>query len=127
MEGRRVIGEGVRYHAREPWFGEIAAGRKTVVARIGPLSRYQGLRGERAIFHGGARQARAAVVEVRHYESLEEFLAGEGWKRAAPHAGSLEAATAAYLEIRQGDGGRVFDPNRVRRAGGVSALVLRFA
>lgn len=116
-----------RIHVREPWFGEIAARRKTVEARVGPLSRYRHLKGGSVVIHGGARQVRATVVDVRHYDSLEEYLAGEGWERAAPHTGDLGAATEAYLSVYRGYGDQVFAPDRVQLAGGICALVLRYS
>jgi len=114
-----------RIHVREPWFGEIASRRKTVEARVGPLARYQHLRGASVVIHGGARQVLARVADVRHYSSLEEYLAGEGWERAAPHTGGPAAAEEAHLGVYRGED-QVFSPDRVRRAGGICALVLRY-
>lgn len=115
----------LRIHVQEPWFSEIAAGRKSVEGKIGPLSKFQHLVGSRVAFHCEGRQVLATIVAVRHYDSLDEYLASEGWASTAPHTGSLPAANEAYLAVRRDDGVRVFAPDRVRGSGGLNALALR--
>jgi ASC-1-like (ASCH) protein len=104
---------------QSPWIEEIVSGRKTVEGRGGPRSRFEYMIGNTVEFHNNEISARRLVTDVRHYDSLDEYLDAE-WQRAAPQYQSKEAAKDAYLAIRAKDGRQVFGvlPQ------GVNAIVL---
>jgi len=113
---------------QEPWYSEIAAGRKTVEGRTGPLSKYDYLLNQNIIVHNNCWSSRLCrVANVVHYDSLEDYLNAVGWQNCAPHAESKEAALDLYGQIIAVENGkmyRVFSEENIVRQGGINALHL---
>lgn len=110
-------------YVQEPWFAEIAAGRKTVEARMGGGDKFQDLIGKKiAILGGPGKKIATVVTAVRHYADLDAYLKGEGWKVVAPHAGSEKAAKEAYLTLKNKAGDLIFAPASVKEKGGIVAI-----
>lgn len=116
----------------EPWFTEIREGRKTVEVRVGPDGRYEDLIGKTVKFIGPEDQTVGVVVsKVRHYDTLDDLVKKEGWKKIAPQAKTDKAAKEAYSKItitrRSGLEVEVFSDERVAKLGGVNAVEFKLA
>ena len=115
---------------QDPWYSEIAAGRKTVEGRTGPPGKFDARLGKViSISCADGRAVSARVMNVRHYLTLAEYLKAETWGRVAPHTGSAENAAAAYAAVVMDgpEGGppvQVFGVGRVAARGGVNAVEL---
>jgi len=110
---------------QEPWFSEVAAGRKTVEGRTGPEGKYAYLIGGTVtLVAPGGQSLQREVAAVRHYPTLEAYLSGVGWERAAPQASSFAEARELYLGVTMGPSVAVFAPARVRERGGINAIEL---
>jgi ASC-1-like (ASCH) protein len=105
-----------RIYVQESWMDEIATGRKTVEGRTGPLKKWSGL--AQVIWYSSRAEYSAEVTQVRHYGTLEEYLAAE-WQQAAPHARDLNHARELYLAI-YADNRQVFGD--VESRGGMNAI-----
>lgn len=112
----------------EPWFSEIVAGRKTIEGRAGRA-------GERDSWIGtlvniartddlGDHYETFAVVSVRHYDNLLDYLMAEGWVNCAPHATSFADAVEKYLDIENSLGSKLFGYHEIERRGGINAIKL---
>jgi len=122
-----------------PWLDDVLTGRKTVEGRVlgaDGVSKWK--EGDTVWVGSGPHDVSmtlVAVVAVRHYFTLGEYLLHE-WRKAAPHCETLAEAAAAYSEIMttskgvEADGvaaGKdiaVFDPRRVVARRGIVALEL---
>ncbi len=120
-------------YVQDPWFTEIAEGRKTVEGRVGSgeqLERFQGRVGQLIEVAGpDGQRLSVKVAGVRHHPDLKTYLKEEGWKKTAPQAGSEAKAKAAYDEIMMRRDGKeipVFGAERVKERGGVIAVELEF-
>ena len=100
-------GDTPRMFVQSPWMEEIAAGRKTVEGRAGPREKFLHLVGADIVFYNKDTSATKHVTEIRHYDTLDDYLAAE-WERAAPHVESKEAAREAYLAIRNNNNRSVY-------------------
>lgn len=129
-------------YMQEPWFGLVAAGRKTVEGRAAPPGRWRcgevieirlspisdrtAATSKKQLSPTSSRTAetcRVRIVGLRYYSTLEEYLAAE-WQQAAPQCATKEEALAAYLAVRLPDGTPVFGEERVRQRGGMTAIEL---
>jgi ASC-1-like (ASCH) protein len=79
-----------------PWLEEIAAKRKTVEGRPGSAARWVAWIGRPAEFYNAALIVKVRVVAIRHYATLPDYVAGEGWRVIAPHLGCDETALGVY-------------------------------
>ena len=120
-------------HVQEPWFTEIAAGRKTVEGRVGPQGKFDNMiGGQITLSSSDNRELKARLVGVRHYPDLKSYLEAEGWEKTAPHTGSFAAAMAAYEAVEMHcftdemtqKTVKVFAPERVAARGGINAVQL---
>ncbi len=118
-------------HVQDPWFTEIAEGRKTVEGRVGSgdkLEQFRGRVGQLVEVAGpGGQRLAAKVAGVRHHPDLKTYLKEEGWKKTAPQAGSEAGAEAAYGRVtarRDEKEVPVFSAERVKECGGVIAVEL---
>lgn len=134
---------------QDPWFTEVAEGRKTVEGRTGPKDKFRiddFLRVKGPAHSGNERGSRSSievpdckvlhmyVEETRHYDNLDDYLKHEELNKFAPHLSSLSEAEAAYLNITMEVGDQenkkiidVFSYERVKERGGIIALQLSFA
>jgi len=117
-----------RIFTRDPWFEEIAAGRKTIEVRVGALDKFSQLAGQNVIVLGGpGKKAKATIESVVHYDTLEALLTKEGYKNVAPQTSSAAAAKTALLELTNKAGEVIYSPDRVKEKGGVCALVVKLS
>ena len=65
------------------------------------------------------------VIAVYHYDTLEAYIDGSGWKTVAPHCSSREETIAAYRKIVDVNGDLVFSDAAIQREGGMNALLIR--
>lgn len=116
-------GQGMpRIFSRDPWMGEIEAGKKTVDSRVGTEDRNKELMGKRVKIVAPGKKLFATITGVRMYKTLEEYITGEGVKKIAPHLKTEKDVVAALLEIKNKAGETVYDPKRVKEKGGITAL-----
>jgi ASC-1-like (ASCH) protein len=137
---------------QQPWFGEIEKGRKPVEGKPGPEGDFKAdefimiMDGSVTlddIARGtpGRKIIQVRIVAIRHYNTLIEYLQGEGWQRTAPQATSFGDAFAKYCQITYEDvlckepahlprvkGTKhvfVFSSERIAHKGGINALEIR--
>ena len=110
---------------QEPWLSEIESGRKTVECLIGPPGDCADWIGRPIAFVSFERLVLTAVVGVRHYATLEDYIRGEGFTAVAPHVTSSAEALEAYAAIRTARGDSVFSNKRILSGGGLNAIRMR--
>jgi hypothetical protein len=106
-----------------PWFQQALVGNTTVIGILGTSGSDNSMIGQRVtVQHAGETTERFEVLitNIIHYDSLVEFIAGEGYQNIAPQTHSLMQCEAALLSIYLGRT-RVFNPNQVRARGGINA------
>ena len=111
---------------QEPWLSCIVNGTKTVEGRVGPAGKVYDV--SCCVDPSGERRVPIRVTQIVHYETLEEYLIGEGWRACAPHAQSLAEAEACYRAVRHLEGGnfvQTFSDARIAARGGMNALRLQ--
>jgi ASC-1-like (ASCH) protein len=88
----------LRIHCQEPWFSKIRAGIKRIEGRkYSP--KYAALKpGDLLEFYCNDQSFISKVIEVKVYNTLEEYLETEGYENALPEVGSLLDAIALYLQ-----------------------------
>lgn len=106
-------------HVRPPWLAEIASGRKRVEGRAGPKSKHAAWVGKTVRLYNDHQSLLARVVAVRNYPTLGEYLEAEGWRRVAPHLGSLAEAEEAYRSLPGYE-----SDEAVQLRGGINAIEL---
>lgn len=120
-------GETKKMFVQSPWLEEIAAGRKTTEGRVGPDGKYKDWIGEEVMFVNDQLEVPAKVTDVIHYDNLESYMNGEGWKKCAPHVESEKKAYEAYHAIvmaKKGKNKQVFSDKRIDKNGGINAIRL---
>ena len=120
------MGEEIKLFIQEPWLTEIIEGRKTVEGRAAPKDNFSNWIGKTITVLDKHKSAEVKVVDVKHYNTLREYLDSE-WENAAPHAKSKEEAEKLYHDIYYNKNGKkvqVFSDERVLDRGGIEALVL---
>jgi ASC-1-like (ASCH) protein len=115
-------GQTFRIFTQEPWFTEIAEGRKTVEARVGELDRFEDMKGKRVKITGAGKKVDAEILSVKHYKTLDEYIDKEGWKKVAPQCKTEKEAKDAHMNLKDKSGQAVYDPARVKEKGGIVAL-----
>lgn len=109
----------IELFVNEPWLSAIRDGKKTVEGRAGPLEEFSGWIGKQARFCSSEQDVIVNVIDVHHYDTLQEFLNVEGWKNAAPHLNSLEETVNAYLQFYPGD--------YISEHGGMNGIIISVA
>ncbi len=107
---------------QEPWYSEIVSGRKRVEARVGKPNHYNSYIGNYVSISIGRQSITKRVIDVRHYETLHEYIVAEGWQNVAPHVVSEEAALTAYRQIKTKTGAQVYSDENIASRGGVTAI-----
>ena len=117
---------------QQSWLDYIYQGTKTVEGRTGPLGKYDNIVGSVIDLYDPANEEfrfPVKIVEVRHYDTLDEYIDAEGWRSIAPHTGSNAETRKAYASIYMlGAGGervQVFSPERVQARGGINAIEVK--
>ena len=106
-----------------PWFQQAASGRLNVIGILGSAGSDALMIGQRAtIQHVGETTERFEVLinEIIHYDTLADFIAGEGYQNIAPQTQSPTNCEAALLSIYHGRV-RAYNPNQIRAHGGINA------
>ena len=109
----------IELFVNEPWLSAIRDGAKIVEGRAGPLEEFSGWIGKQARFCSSEQDVIVNVIDVHHYDTLQEFLDVEGWKNAAPHLNSLEETVNAYLQFYPGD--------YISEHGGMNGIIISVA
>lgn len=112
-------------HVQEPWLDLIDQGEKTIEGRVGQLGKFDDKLNKVIVFFNEDKFVPVELIDVRHYDTLEDYLLGEDWHEFAPHLDSLEEVRSAYQAVTLPDGEKVFSPERIRRLGGINALEVR--
>lgn len=111
---------------QHPWWGAIFTGLKTVEGRPAPIEKHASWNGGFVdVLSPDGDSVRVRVLDVRHYDTLDEYLDAEGWKVAMPNLMSRDEVVKAYLTIKNEEGVAIFAPERVARVGGINAIVIR--
>lgn len=116
---------------QQPWLNWIISGDKTVEGRAAPVGRWAQYIGYMICItekKGGELQAHAIIKDVRHYNTLDEYLEVE-WKQAAPQCDTLKEAKDAYSQVMYTDAKdkivQVFSDDRISKRGGIEAIELQ--
>lgn len=107
---------------QDPWFTEIKDGRKTVEARIGPADKFTDLVGKTVKVKMGKEKLKVKVNDIRHYDSLSEYVKKEGYKKVAPHTKSDADAIKKYLELKNKAGDVIYSEEAIKEKGGIIAI-----
>lgn len=108
---------------QEPWFSQIKDGKKTIEARRGKDGQLKESLGRELSLTNGVEEFRVKVVEIKHYDTLDEFIDAE-YANAAPQAKDAKEAKKLYLEILSKDK-QVFSEEAIKEKGGINALKLK--
>lgn len=87
-----------RIHCQDPWFSLIRQGLKPVEGRKG-LPKYSNWNaGDKLIFFLGNNEFETIITGINRYESIQDYLNGEGIERALPGVQTVEEAIRIYLQ-----------------------------
>ena len=106
----------IELFVNEPWLSAIRDSKKKVEGRAGRLEEFSGWIGKQARFYSSEQEVIVNVIDVHHYDTLQEFLHVEGWKNAAPHLNSLEETVNAYLQF--------YPDDHISQAGGMNGIII---
>ena len=99
--------------------------RKVIDGRVGPLGQYDHLIGENIKMFNDEKSVFVKVIDVYHYDSLEEYIEASGCKTIAPQCNSLSDAMGEYLKIYTTDSNFAFSHDRIKENGGVNGLLIK--
>ncbi len=74
-----------RLHVSDPWLTLIKEGKKTIEGRKGNKDKYKSWTGNQAIFFNDNMNLLVKIKDVRHYDTLYDYLKNEDLKIVAPH------------------------------------------
>jgi ASC-1-like (ASCH) protein len=104
-----------RLKVDEPWLSLIATGAKTVEWRSGPADQYTPWIAQTvAFYHPDSMTLFVKIVDVRHYDTLYDYLDAEGFQAVAPHLATYEETVDAYHAF--------YSDVSIRERGGMNAL-----
>lgn len=106
-----------------PWFQEAESGRLNIIGILGSAGVDAPMLGQKAIIqHNGETKERfeVLVTSIVHYDTLAEFITGEGYQNIAPQSSSCIGCESALLSIYLGRL-RVYNSNQIRACGGINA------
>ena len=109
----------IHLFVNEPWLSNIRDGKKRVEGRAGTLKDFSCWIGQEATFYNKSQKVTVQIVDVRHYNTLQEFLSSEGWQNVAPHLHNIDEVKAAYLSFYPG--------TYIDKAGGMNGIVISVA
>lgn len=85
-------------HCDDPWFSYIRQGIKPVEGRKKTHS-YKKIRaGDKIKFSNGKESFIADVIEIREYDSIEQYIEDVSLEKALPGVKTLEEALKIYYE-----------------------------
>ena len=111
-------------YVQSPWYEEIVSGRKTIEGRPGRIDKFKALINTTIILKNKQNSITAFVTDVKHYDTLAEYVDGSGWENIAPHANSRDDTIKLYHNIMDRDGNQVFSDKSIRQRGGMNAIYL---
>lgn len=101
----------------DPWLTQIKLGNKTVEGRKGDVNKYQKWVGKYAVFHNNTIELLVMIKEIRHYETLYDYLNYETPEKVAPHIGNnYNDVVEAYHKFVSDEG--------IKLAGGFNGIVI---
>lgn len=106
----------INLFVNEPWLSTIQDGKKRVEGRAGTLKDFSCWIGREATFYNTSQKVTVQILDVRHYNTLQEFLSSEGWQNVAPHLHNMDEVKAAYLTFYPG--------TYIDKAGGMNGIVI---
>jgi len=110
---------------QEPWFSFIKSGKKKVEGRVGDPAMFNAhINKTVKVSVPQGEKLFAALKDVRAYDTLDEFIKAEEWKKLAPHAKSESEAKKLYLDIKNKAGAQVYGNENISAKGKVLALEL---
>lgn len=84
----------------EPWLYYIQIGKKKIEGRAGDVkSYYYDWIGKRVYFYNEDRKIPVIIRQIRHYNSLEEYVDGEGIENVAPHLNDRDEVISEYSKF----------------------------
>jgi ASC-1-like (ASCH) protein len=107
----------IELFVNEPWLTAIREGTKPVEGRTGPRSAFAGWIDREIRFYSNRQEVIVKVADIPHYDTLDDFLYGEGWQKAAPSLNSKKATVEAYLDFYPGD--------TIRQQGGMNGILVK--
>lgn len=106
-----------------PWLEAIKSGKKKVEVRVGKPDFYTKHIGKLIkVGVPGGEKIKAKLAGVKHYNTLNDLISGEGAKNIIPGAKSEKDVLEQYLNIKDSKGAVVYEPSRITEKGGVVAL-----
>lgn len=85
-------------HCHDPWFSLIRSGDKRVEGRKNlPMFRHWRV-GDIIIFRLRNEEFSTKIVDLRRYQTLDEYLISEGSEKVLPGVSSVENARKIYLQ-----------------------------
>lgn len=107
----------IELFVNEPWLTAIREGTKPVEGRAGPREAFAGWIGKEIRLYSKLQEVIVKVSGVHHYDTLDDFLNGEGWQKAAPHLKSRKTTVDAYLGFYPGD--------TIAKEGGMNGILIK--
>ena len=75
-------------HISDPWLTLIKDGKKIVEGRNGPKNKFEKHIGKYAVFFNKNLAILVLIKDVRHYDTLIDYLNTEGLQKVAPQYGN---------------------------------------
>lgn len=114
-----------KLYVQSPWYEEIVSGKKTIEGRSGPYQKFKEWIGGELALENKNSKIIVKVIDVKHYDTLEEYIDKSNWKNIAPHMDSREETIQAYRDIIDRDGHHVFSDENIKSHGGMNAIYLQ--
>ena len=119
----------MKLHVLGDWLDQIDLQRKVIEGRVGHAGKYDHLIGEIVEFFNYKKSVFVQVIDVYHYNTLDEYIEASGWKTIAPQCNSLSETMNKYLHISATDSDSatyfVFSYDRIKEKGGINALLIK--
>jgi len=112
--GSQNISQKLVLSVQEPWLEQIRIGKKKVEGRSGSANKFLQWIGKEATFVSKSQSVRVKVINVRHYNSLYDYLDKEGWEMVAPHLTSYNETIDEYHKF--------YSDKKIQSVGGMNAI-----
>jgi ASC-1-like (ASCH) protein len=112
---------------QSPWYEEIISGKKTIEGRVGKEDKFRHLVGKKLVIKNPNKKKEniVKVIDLKHYDSLDEYVDASGWENIAPHRSSSDDTLVAYRSIYDRDGNQVFSDENIALKGGMNAIYIK--
>lgn len=105
-----------RLSVREPWLSYIKNGLKRVEGRKGTYHKFAKWIGKKVIFYNSSQEIPVKVINVRHYNTLYDYLDAEGFSNVLPGVKSYQDAVNIYHKF--------YSDEDIKNAGGMCGIVI---